>query len=247
MNFPNALTLTRIFLVPLLVAALVQQNLRVEIHGAILISSDFFAFAVFLACAVTDLLDGYLARRWGQVTTVGTLLDPIADKLLISAALISLVEIRLLPGWMAILIIGREFAISGLRSIAAAEGYTIQASDIGKSKMVSQVIAVSLLMLSVRWHALQFWALLAMWGVVIFAMWSAADYFRRFWGRVDESIKHRRRRELLTLERQKRKIEKAQRKTLRERVSSAMQKKQQMAAGGGANSELGAGSRTDRA
>src|SRR3954471_22309571 len=155
MNLPNALTLTRIVLVPLLVAALVQQNLRIEIRGAMLVANDFFAFAVFWACAVTDLLDGYLARRWGQVTTVGTLLDPIADKLLISAALVSLVEIRLLPGWMAILIISREFAISGLCSIAAAEGYTIQASDIGKSKMVSQVFAVSLVMLSIRWHALR--------------------------------------------------------------------------------------------
>jgi CDP-diacylglycerol---glycerol-3-phosphate 3-phosphatidyltransferase len=211
MNLPNALTLTRIFLVPLLVAALVQQHLRIQIHGTMLVANDLFAFVVFWACAITDLLDGYLARRWGQVTTVGTLLDPIADKLLISAALISLVQIRLLPGWMAILIISREFAVSGLRSIAAAEGYTIGASDIGKSKMFSQVLGVSLVMLSLRWPVLTPWALAAMWIVVGFSVWSAADYFVRFWGRVDSSIKQRRRRELLELERQKRRRERTQR------------------------------------
>ena len=211
MNLPTLLTLFRIFLVPLLVAALVQRNLRIEIHGWMLISSNFFAFAVFWACAITDLLDGYLARRWGQITTVGTLLDPIADKLLISAALVSLVEIQLLPGWMAILIIGREFAISGLRSIAAAEGYTIQASDLGKTKMVSQVLAISLVMLSLRWPKLTPWAIGSMWIVIVFAIWSAVDYFLRFWGRVDEGVKHRRRRELIELERQKRKLERAER------------------------------------
>ena len=98
-------------------------------------TNEWLALAIFLSAAGTDLLDGYLARRWKQVTTIGTLLDPIADKLLVSAALISLVQVRVLPGWMAILIIGREFAVSGLRSIAAAEGYTIKASDLGKTKM----------------------------------------------------------------------------------------------------------------
>jgi CDP-diacylglycerol--glycerol-3-phosphate 3-phosphatidyltransferase len=220
MNIPNVLTLIRIFLVPLLVAALVLQNLRIEIRGTMIVANDLFAFAVFLACAVTDLLDGYLARRWGQVTTVGTLLDPIADKLLISAALISLVQIRLLPGWMAILIVSREFAVSGLRSIASAEGYTIGASEIGKSKMVSQVVGVSLVMLSLRWPVLRSWALVAMWAVVLFSVWSAVDYFRRFWGRVDSSVKLRRRRELLQLERQKRRLERAQKAAERDVTSS---------------------------
>jgi CDP-diacylglycerol---glycerol-3-phosphate 3-phosphatidyltransferase len=247
MNLPNALTLFRIFLVPLLVAALVQQNLRIEIHGAMLISSNFFAFAVFWASAITDLLDGYLARRWGQVTTVGTLLDPIADKLLISAALISLVEIRLLPGWMAILIISREFAISGLRSIAAAEGYTIQASEIGKWKMVSQVIAVSMVMLSLRWPGIRGWALGAMWAVVLFSVWSAVDYFRRFWGRVDEGVKLRRRRELLDMERQKRKLERAQKlKERRSRLTRPAESASPLAATGGVKPDLLGRSRTDR-
>ena len=150
-NLPNLLTLMRIFLVPLLVAALVQQNFRIQWGEKLLLANDFFALTVFLAAALTDLLDGYLARRWKQVTTVGTLLDPVADKLLISAALISLVEIRLLPGWMVILIISREFAVSGLRSIAAAEGYTIKAGELGKSKMMFQVVGVGLVMLSIRW------------------------------------------------------------------------------------------------
>src|SRR6266702_6698661 len=134
MNLPNSLTILRIFFVPLLVAALVQENGVLHL-GGFQITNEWLALAIFLSAAATDLLDGYLARRWSQVTTIGTLLDPIADKLLVSAALISLVQVRVLPGWMAILIIGREFAVSGLRSIAAAEGYTIKASDLGKTKM----------------------------------------------------------------------------------------------------------------
>jgi CDP-diacylglycerol--glycerol-3-phosphate 3-phosphatidyltransferase len=208
-NLPNFLTLVRIFLVPLLVAALVQHNLRIEVRGTLLVANDFFALLVFLAAAMTDLLDGYLARRWKQVTTVGTLLDPIADKLLISAALISLVEIRLLPGWMVILIISREFAVSGLRSIAAAEGYTIKAGELGKSKMVMQVIGITLVLLAVRWPSVRLYAMIAMWAVVIFALASAVDYFRKFWKKVDLSIKLRRRHELLALERLKRKQERS--------------------------------------
>jgi CDP-diacylglycerol--glycerol-3-phosphate 3-phosphatidyltransferase len=168
------------------------------------IGHEILALGIFLSAAFTDLLDGYLARKWGQVTTVGTLLDPIADKLLVSAALISLVQVGVLPGWMAILIIGREFAISGLRSIAAAEGYIIKASDLGKLKLVTQVVAISLLMLSLAWMELRRTAMTAMWAVVVFATLSAASYFRRFWREVDERIKLRRRHELLRLEQQQR-------------------------------------------
>src|SRR2546429_417675 len=180
MNVPNLLTLIRIFLVPLVVAALVQQNLRLQFGHKLLVANDFFAVTVFMAAALTDLLDGYLARRWKQVTTVGTLLDPVADKLLISAALISLVEIRLLPGWMVILIIGREFAVSGLRSIAAAEGYIIRASDLGKTKMFSQVVAISCMLLAVRHPALYTPGLVLMWIVVFFAPASPVSYFLKF-------------------------------------------------------------------
>jgi len=210
-NLPNFLTLVRIFLVPLLVAALVQHNLSIHWNGKLIVANDFVALIVFLAAALTDLLDGYLARRWKQVTTVGTLLDPVADKLLISAALISLVEIRLLPGWLVILIISREFAVSGLRSIAAAEGFTVKAGELGKSKMILQVVGVVLVLLSVRWPRLRPFALAAMWAVVIFGLASAVDYFRKFWRKVDTSIKLRRRNELLALDRQKRRLQHAAR------------------------------------
>jgi len=205
------LTLFRIFLVPLLVAALVQQNFSIHWGGKLLVANDFFALLVFLAAAVTDLLDGYLARRWKQVTTVGTLLDPVADKLLISAALISLVQTRLLPGWMVILIISREFAVSGLRSIAAAEGFTVKAGELGKSKMMLQVVGVVLILLSIRWPGLRPYAIAAMWSVVVFGLASAFDYFRKFWRKVDTSIKLRRRNELIALERQKRRLQRAAR------------------------------------
>lgn len=202
MNLPNSLTLLRIFFVPLLVAALVQENFHSGV-GFLEWNKEFWALAIFIAAASTDLLDGYLARRWKQITTVGTLLDPIADKLLISAALISLVEIRRVPGWMVILIISREFAVSGLRSIAAAEGYTIKASELGKTKMVTQVLAISLVMLSIHWPQLTKFSMYAMWGVVIFGLASAVDYFRKFWRKVDDRVKQRRRHELLMLERRK--------------------------------------------
>jgi CDP-diacylglycerol--glycerol-3-phosphate 3-phosphatidyltransferase len=211
-KLPNLLTLVRIFLVPLLVAALVQQDFRVFWGDRVLVANDFFALIVFLAAALTDLLDGYLARRWKQVTTVGTLLDPIADKLLISAALISLVQIRLLPGWLVVLIISREFAVSGLRSIAAAEGYTIKASELGKSKMMLQVLGITLVLLSIRWPAIQPYAMFTMWGVVVFGLASAIQYFANFWNKVDSGIKLRRRNELLLLERQKQHVQRIQRK-----------------------------------
>ena len=213
MNLPNTLTILRIFFVPLLVAALVQEGVSFEAAG-LKITNEWLALAIFLIAAATDLLDGYLARRWKQVTTIGTLLDPIADKLLVSAALISLVQVRTLPGWMAILIIAREFAVSGLRSIAAAEGYTIKANDLGKTKMFCQVVAISVMLLSGRHPALQPIGLILMWGVVFFAIVSAISYFGKFWHKVDESIKNRRRRELLTLERRR------QRALLRQKRSS---------------------------
>jgi CDP-diacylglycerol--glycerol-3-phosphate 3-phosphatidyltransferase len=171
-----------------------------------------FALAIFLIAAATDLLDGYLARRWGQVTTVGTLLDPIADKLLILAALVSLVEVHRVPAWMVIVILGREFAVMGLRSIAAASGYTIAASDLGKTKMAAQVAAIALVIEGRRWPALDAWAMAAMWAVMLVGVASAADYFRKFWRKVDDRIKLRRRRELLALERAEQRIERRKRR-----------------------------------
>jgi len=210
MNLPNTLTILRIFFVPILVAVLVEQDLRLERHGVVWLTNALLALTIFLIAAATDLLDGYLARRRGQITTVGTLLDPIADKLLISAALISLVQIRRVPAWMVVLIIGREFAVSGLRSIAAAEGYTIRASDLGKTKMITQVIAISMVLVSIRWPALESFAMLWMWGVLVFGIVSAVQYFAKFWRKVDVSIKNRRRKELLRIERQRQRAARAQ-------------------------------------
>ena len=204
MNLPNTLTLLRIFFVPLLVAVLVEQDLALTWNGNVLLPNEFLALGIFLAAAGTDLLDGWLARRWKQITTVGTLLDPIADKLLVSAALISLVQIRLVPAWIVIVIIGREFAVSGLRSIAAAEGYTIHASELGKTKMLMQVLAIAVALVSIRRPVFQSTAIVCMWGVMAFGMVSAIDYFRKFWRKVDESVKRGRRRELLRLERESR-------------------------------------------
>jgi len=203
-NVPNALTLLRIFFVPLLVAALVSEDVRLEI-GPVSISNHLLALLIFLAAAFTDLLDGYLARRWNQITTVGMLLDPVADKLLVSAALISLVYIHSVPAWMAVLIIGREFAVSGLRSIAAAEGYTIAASDLGKTKTATQVLAIALVMASRDNAGLALWAQVALWGTLVFALVSAGDYFLKFWSKLDESIKARRRTELFQLEKERQK------------------------------------------
>jgi CDP-diacylglycerol--glycerol-3-phosphate 3-phosphatidyltransferase len=202
MNLPNILTIARIFFVPLLVAALVQQSITIRFRDVI-ITNEWLALAIFLSAAATDLLDGYLARRWGQVTTIGTLLDPIADKLLISSALIALVQDGAVPAWMVILIVGREFAISGLRSIAAAEGYTIRASDLGKTKMVAQVAAISVALLSTRHPSLNSAAYWMMWVVVVFAILSALGYFRKFWRKIDIRVKKRRRQELLRMERRR--------------------------------------------
>ena len=144
MNLPNTLTLSRIFIVPLLVVVLLTPFSE-NWFG---VPRHILGVALFLAAALTDYLDGKIARRRNQVSRLGKLLDPIADKMLISAALISLVENQLAPAWAVVVIIGREFAVTGLRSIAAAEGIVIDASRMGKFKMMSQVVAVALLIVS---------------------------------------------------------------------------------------------------
>jgi CDP-diacylglycerol---glycerol-3-phosphate 3-phosphatidyltransferase len=144
LNLPNTLTLSRIFVVPVLVVVLLtpfsENWFGVQRH--------VLGVALFLGAAFTDYLDGQIARRRRQVSRLGILLDPIADKLLISAALISLVENRLAPAWAVCIIVGREFAVSGLRSVAAADGLLISASRMGKFKMAAQVAAVALLIAS---------------------------------------------------------------------------------------------------
>src|SRR5512132_2536273 len=142
MNLPNALTLVRMFLVPLLVVVLLTEFEGRQILG---ISKDIVGAGIFALASLTDWLDGYLARRRRQVTWFGQMLDPIADKLLTSAAFISLVQLDLAPAWMVAIIIGREFAITALRSLAYSKGITMPASPLGKIKMASQVTAILLL------------------------------------------------------------------------------------------------------
>jgi len=178
MNLPNTLTLVRIFLVPLLVVVLLTQVAGREIFG---VPKELLGAAIFGIASITDWLDGYLARRRRQVTWFGQILDPIADKLLTSAAFISLVQLGLAPAWMVALIIGREFAITGLRSLAYTKGITIPASRLGKIKMASQVTAILLLILG--WRPLPWLAPIgyaALWVVMLTAVISAIDYYRRF-------------------------------------------------------------------
>jgi len=177
-NLPNALTLSRIFLVPLLVVVLLTRTDRWELIGA----------GIFAVAAMTDWLDGYLARRRHQVTTLGIMLDPVADKLLVSAAFISLVQMDLVPAWMVVVIVGREFAVMGLRMVAVEQGVTIPASPLGKGKMATQVAAILFLILGEKF--LDGWMVLAnaaLWLTVILALVSGLDYFLRFYTRVSSS------------------------------------------------------------
>lgn len=144
MNLPNSLTLLRIFIVPLLVVVLLTKFSEDWVG----LPQHIAGVSLFLLAAITDALDGWLARRRGQVSRLGILLDPIADKLLISAAFISLVENQLAPAWAVVIIIGREFAVSGLRAVAAGEGWVIPASTAGKFKMFTQVVTIALLITS---------------------------------------------------------------------------------------------------
>jgi CDP-diacylglycerol--glycerol-3-phosphate 3-phosphatidyltransferase len=182
-NLPNTLTISRIFLVPVLIAVLFSTAIP---------DRELYAVGIFLAAAFTDLFDGYIARRRRQITKLGILLDPIADKLLISAAFISLVQMdpQMVPAWMAVVIIGREFAVTGLRSVAATHGIIIAASELGKAKMVLQVIAVTVVIVAHRYGHIslfgltadvRFWAKVSLWLVVVLALISAATYFQKFW------------------------------------------------------------------
>src|SRR6185436_382080 len=144
MNLPNSLTIARMVLVPLLVVVLLTEFEGSRIAG---VPKEFVAAAIFGIASLTDWLDGYLARRRRQVTWLGQILDPIADKLLTSAAFISLVQMGLAPAWMVAIIIGREFAVTALRSIAHARGAAMPASSLGKLKMVSQIVAILALIL----------------------------------------------------------------------------------------------------
>jgi CDP-diacylglycerol--glycerol-3-phosphate 3-phosphatidyltransferase len=184
LNLPNALTLLRIFLVPLLVVVLLTKT-----QGHV-----YFGTGIFLIAVLTDYLDGFFARRRNQVTRLGILLDPLADKLLTAAAFLSLVQMGVVQAWVVMIVLARELAVTGLRNVAAGRGVLIRASGLGKAKMGAQVTAILLLLLSRPMPALRQPGLVALAAVVVLALYSGADYFIRFWrevvrppGRPDEA------------------------------------------------------------
>ncbi len=172
MNLPNLLTIFRIILIPVFVIILLVK----------IPYGDIIAAGVFIVAALTDSLDGYLARKWKQVTTLGIILDPLADKMLITAALISLVELGRLSGWIAIVILAREFAVTGLRTLKAEEGIIIPASSLGKIKTITQIVAV-VLVISQNIYQQYIGFPLGIWVMylaVIITVISGVEYFYKF-------------------------------------------------------------------
>jgi CDP-diacylglycerol--glycerol-3-phosphate 3-phosphatidyltransferase len=196
-NLPNYLTTSRILSVPLFIWILFTDRIS-SVHG----ERELLAAGVFTLAAITDRLDGYLARKYGLITTTGMLLDPLADKLLIASALIALVQFnpQVVKAWIAVVIIAREFLVTDLRVVAADEGFTIQARSLGKIKMAVQVVAVIAAILDRRWWNVGFEfsrfhfvvgidliAKLAIWAAVLLSVISAADYFVAFWSKIDQA------------------------------------------------------------
>ena len=199
MNLPNSITLSRIVMIPLFLWILSAHFPWQGRHG----EQEIMAAVLFVLASITDGLDGYLARKRHQITTMGMLLDPIADKVMVTSALIALVAYspQIVKVWIAVVIISREFLISGLRSIASSEGFTIQASDLGKLKTFLQIFAVVSVILAHHWDKWQFgvlvvpvrWiAIAAIYFTVVVSAISAIDYFVGFWKQIDHASNHRR-------------------------------------------------------
>ncbi len=199
MNLPNSITMSRIVMIPLFLWMLSPHFPWQGPEG----TQELLASILFILASMTDGLDGYLARKRGQITTMGMLLDPLADKIMVTAALIALVAYNpvVVKVWIAVVIIGREFLISGLRSIASSEGFTIQASDLGKLKTVIQIVSVVSAILAHRWYDWQFgylvipvqWiAVAAIYFTVLVSTISAIDYFAGFWKQIDHASIDRR-------------------------------------------------------
>jgi len=176
-NLPIGLTLTRIVAVPLLIVFLISSS---RVHAVI-------AAAIFILASLTDWADGVLARRRNQVTTLGTLLDPIADKLLVAAALVSLLQIEKIAAWIVVVIIGRELAVTGLRAVAAGVGVIVPASRLAKWKTVSQYVAITLLIIEKSAGAAAFHhtATAVLWVALALTVVSGGDYFYRFFRKAD--------------------------------------------------------------
>jgi CDP-diacylglycerol---glycerol-3-phosphate 3-phosphatidyltransferase len=209
-NLPNSMTMSRIACIPLLIWMLSPHFFARGTHG----EQEILASGLFIIASITDGLDGYLARRRGQITTMGILLDPLADKLLVTAGYICLVAMNpaVVKPWIAVLVIGREFLVSGLRSIAASEGFTIEASEIGKLKTVIQIVSVVAAILDHRWYQwnwggfivpVHLVAINAIYWMTIVSIISAVDYFVGFWKKIDHASGKRRRRKSFVLSRKK--------------------------------------------
>jgi CDP-diacylglycerol--glycerol-3-phosphate 3-phosphatidyltransferase len=174
LNFPNALTLARILLIPVFILSIVSS-----LEYGLLIAT-----AIFLAASATDALDGYIARRRSQVTTLGRLLDPVADKLLVMAALFLLVDMDRVAAWVAIVIVGREFAVTALRALAASQGLVMSADTTGKFKMILQIVAIVLLLLQdepITFIDLHVWGSLCLYASMILALVSGIQYAAQLW------------------------------------------------------------------
>jgi CDP-diacylglycerol--glycerol-3-phosphate 3-phosphatidyltransferase len=214
-NLPNSITMSRIFAVPLLIWMLSPHFPRGGFYG----EQELVTALFFLLLSISDGVDGYLARSRGQITTMGMLLDPLADKLLITAAYIALVQFNphVVKPWIAVLVIGREFLVSGLRSIASSEGFTIEASDLGKLKTVIQIVSVILAILDRGWHQWRIgWFviqvdLIAVVGIYYMALVStisAIDYFVGFWKKIDHASSGNRKRDnAFVLSRRKKQVD----------------------------------------
>ena len=172
LTLPNGLTIVRILAIPIILFLLFYPERTCRLITALF----------FLLVAVTDTLDGYLARRRGMVTTLGKFLDPLADKLLIVAALIALISARGIPTWMVIVIIGREISVTGLRGIALSQGIVISASTLGKYKTVFEVASISFLILNGDYFSIQFYqvGMVLLWIAMGLAVISGVDYFKKF-------------------------------------------------------------------
>jgi len=172
LSLPNGLTIIRILAIPIILILLFSSGRIYQVITALL----------FFLAAVTDTLDGYLARRRGVVTTLGKFLDPLADKLLVVTALIALIPARGIPFWMVIVIVGREIAVTGLRGIAASQGIVIDASHLGKYKTVFEVAAITFLILNGEYFSIDFYlvGMVLLWIALAMAVISSIDYFKKF-------------------------------------------------------------------
>jgi CDP-diacylglycerol--glycerol-3-phosphate 3-phosphatidyltransferase len=197
--------MSRIVMIPLLLWILSPHFPWQGPHG----EQEIAASVLFVLASITDGLDGYLARKRKQITTMGMLLDPLADKIMVTGALIALVAYNpaVVKVWITVVIIGREFLISGLRSIAASEGFTIQASDLGKLKTFIQIVCVVSAILAHHWYQWQFgWLIVPVEWIAVAALYftmlvstiSAIDYFVGFWKKIDYASKDRRKSFVLT-------------------------------------------------